>query len=178
MRRPPIGPYEPISPANAMKCPQCHQDNDRVIDSRASHDGFATRRRRECINCGHRYTTYERIESATVKLIKKDGTRQPFDRAKIKRGLETACWKRPISDDQLEAIVSDVQNELESRSDPEIESQLVGELVMKHLRTLDQVAYVRFASVYRQFEDVHDFVHELRPMLAEARRREEGEEEE
>jgi len=157
-----------------MKCPECYEDNDRVIDSRASHDGFAIRRRRVCAACGNRYTTYERIESALVKLIKKDGTRQPFDRAKIKRGLEVACWKRPISDAQLESIVSEVQNELEGRSDLEIESREVGELVMQHLRALDQVAYVRFASVYRQFEDVHDFVHELKPMLAEARRREES----
>ena len=117
-----------------MKCPACHQDNDRVIDSRASHDGFATRRRRECANCGYRYTTYERIESAIVKLIKKDGSRQPFDRTKIKRGLEVACWKRPVSDAQLESIVTEVQNELESHSDLEVESREVGELVMKHLR--------------------------------------------
>jgi transcriptional repressor NrdR len=148
-----------------MKCPSCHEDNDRVIDSRASHDGFATRRRRVCSNCGLRYTTYERIE----------GTRQPFDPTKIKRGLELACWKRPVSDAQLESIVMEVQNELESHSDPEIESREVGELVMKFLRAVDQVAYVRFASVYRQFEDVHDFVHELKPMLAEAKRREERE---
>jgi transcriptional repressor NrdR len=161
-----------------MKCPACNEDNDRVIDSRAIHDGFVTRRRRECAACGHRYTTYERIESAIVKLIKKDGTRQPFDRTKIKRGLELACQKRPVSDAQLEAIVSEVQNELESRSDLEIESREVGELVMQQLRALDQVAYVRFASVYRQFEDVHDFVHELKPMLAEARRRDESQAEE
>ncbi len=158
-----------------MKCPVCQEDNDRVIDSRASQDGFAIRRRRECAHCGHRYTTYERIESSIVKLVKKDGARQPFDRTKIKRGLELACWKRPVSDAQLESIVSDVQDELESRSELEIESREVGELVMQHLRALDQVAYVRFASVYRQFEDVHDFVHELKPMLAEARRREESE---
>ena len=119
---------------SAMKCPSCHEDNDRVIDSRASHDGFATRRRRVCSNCGLRYTTYERIEGAAVKVIKKDGTRQPFDRMKIKRGLELACWKRPVSDAQLESIVTEVQNELESHSDPEIESREVGELVMKYLR--------------------------------------------
>ena len=158
-----------------MKCPACHEDNDRVIDSRASHDGFATRRRRECAACGHRYTTYERIETVIVKLIKRDGSREPFDRTKIKRGLEIACRKRPVSDAQLEAIVSEVQNELEGRSDLEIESREVGEMVMQQLRALDQVAYVRFASVYRQFEDVHDFVHELRPMLAEIRRRDESE---
>ena len=99
-----------------MKCPSCHEDNDRVVDSRASHDGFATRRRRVCSNCGLRYTTYERVEGGAVKIVKKDGTRQPFDRTKIKRGLELACWKRPVSDAQLESIVNNVQNELESQS--------------------------------------------------------------
>ena len=111
-----------------------------------------------------------------VKLVKKDGTRQPFDRMKIKRGLELACWKRPVSDAQLESIVSAVQNELEGRSDLEVESREVGEMVMQQLRALDQVAYVRFASVYRQFEDVHDFVHVLKSMLSEARRREDHDE--
>lgn len=154
-----------------MKCPYCQEDNDRVIDSRASQDGFATRRRRECLQCGHRYTTYERIEGTAIKIIKKDGTREPFDRAKIKRGLEKACWKRPVSDAQLESVVTSIENELEGRFEPEINSRDVGELLMRHLRELDQVAYVRFASVYRQFEDVHDFVHELKPMLAAAKRR-------
>jgi transcriptional repressor NrdR len=154
-----------------MKCPHCQVDNDRVIDSRTSQDGFATRRRRECTACGHRFTTYERIEGSSIKLIKKDGTREPFDRVKIKRGLEKACWKRRISDEQLEAVVNAVENELEARFEPEVPSRDVGELVMAHLRELDQVAYVRFASVYRQFEDVQDFVHELKPMLAEARRK-------
>lgn len=154
-----------------MKCPYCQEDNDRVIDSRASQDGFATRRRRECLKCLQRFTTYERIEGTAVKIVKKDGTREPFDRQKIKRGLESACWKRPVSDAQLEAIVATVENELESRFESEVPSREVGKLVMQHLRDLDQVAYVRFASVYRQFEDVHDFVHELKPMLAEARRR-------
>lgn len=149
-----------------MKCPFCHQDNDRVIDSRASEDGQAIRRRRECLNCGRRFTTYERVEGG-LKVIKKDGVREPFDRMKIKRGLEKACWKRPVSDSQLEAIVSAVQEHVENNYDVEVESGVIGELVMEHLRRLDQVAYVRFASVYRQFQDVRDFVKELRPMLAE-----------
>ena len=153
-----------------MKCPSCQCDNDRVIDTRASQDAFAIRRRRECLACKRRYTTYERIEGTTVKIVKKDGAREPFDRGKIKRGLEKACWKRPISDAQLEAVIGAVENELEADFDPEVESRQVGELVMQHLRELDQVAYVRFASVYRQFEDVHDFVSELRPMLDESRR--------
>jgi transcriptional repressor NrdR len=153
-----------------MKCPYCLVDNDRVLDSRASQDGFAIRRRRECLDCKRRYTTYERIEATTVKIVKKDGTREPFDHAKIKQGLEKACWKRPISDEQLEAIIAAVENELEANFESEVESRLVGELVMQHLRELDEVAYVRFASVYRQFKDVQDFVEELRPMLADARR--------
>ena len=153
-----------------MKCPFCQGDNDRVIDSRASQDGFAIRRRRECLACKRRYTTYERIEGTTVKIVKKDGVREPFDPTKIKQGLEKACWKRPISDAQLEAIIAAVENDLETNFESEVESRQVGELVMQHLRQLDQVAYVRFASVYRQFEDVHDFVSELKPMLAESRR--------
>ena len=153
-----------------MKCPFCQEDDDRVIDSRPSQDGFATRRRRECLNCKHRYTTYEHIEGTSVKIVKKDGTREPFDRLKIKRGLEKACWKRPVSDAQIEAVVTAVENEIEEQLEQEVPSRDVGEIVMKQLRQLDQVAFVRFASVYRQFEDVRDFVQELKPMLAEARR--------
>ncbi len=152
-----------------MKCPFCQSDNDRVIDSRASGDGSATRRRRECLGCKRRYTTYERVEGTTVKIIKKDGTREPFDHSKIKRGLEKACWKRPISDDQLEGIVARVENELETNFEAEVESRHLGELVMQQLRDVDEVAYVRFASVYRRFKDVHDFVSELKPMLDESR---------
>jgi transcriptional repressor NrdR len=151
-----------------MKCPFCFADNDRVLDSRASQDGFAIRRRRECQGCRRRFTTYERIEATTVKIIKKDDSREPFDHAKIKRGLEKACWKRPVSDQQLEAVIAAVESEIEANFESEVESRLVGELVMQQLRSLDEVAYVRFASVYRQFKDVQDFVKELQPMLAEA----------
>jgi len=153
-----------------MKCPFCSTDNDRVLDSRASQDGSTIRRRRECLGCNRRFTTYERIEATTLKVIKKDGSREPFDRTKIKRGLEKACWKRPISDEQIEAVVTAVENALEANLDAEVESRKVGEVVMQHLRELDEVAYVRFASVYRQFKDVRDFVEELRPMLAEQRK--------
>lgn len=156
---------------HAVNCPYCHSDNDRVIDSRASEDGFAIRRRRECLGCKRRFTTYERVEGTTIKVVKKDGTREPYDRTKIKRGLEKACWKRPVSDAQLEKILSDVENELEQRLESEAESQIIGELVMQHLRQVDDVAYVRFASVYRQFKDLHDFVDELKPMLGERRAR-------
>ena len=152
-----------------MNCPFCQSDNDRVVDSRASEDGAAIRRRRECLGCKRRYTTYERIEGTTVKIVKKDGVREPFDHAKIKRGLEKACWKRPISDAQLEAVIASVEEDLEASFDSEVESRRLGELVMQKLRDLDQVAYVRFASVYRQFQDVHDFVTELQPMLDESR---------
>jgi transcriptional repressor NrdR len=155
-----------------MKCPYCLVDNDRVLDSRASQDGFAIRRRRECLGCKRRCTTYERIEATTVKIVKKDGSREPFDHAKILRGLEKACWKRPISSKQLETVIAAVENDLETNFETEVESRYVGELVMQHLRELDEVAYVRFASVYRQFKDVQDFVEELRPMLADSQRRE------
>ena len=152
-----------------MKCPSCQADNDRVIDSRASEDGFAIRRRRQCVACKERFTTYERVE-APMKVVKKDGSRVPYDRAKLKQGLEKACWKRPISDRHLEEIVTKVENDAEATFDTEVESRYLGELLMKHLRELDQVAYVRFASVYRQFGDVHDFVDELKPMLSESPR--------
>ncbi|HVC99435.1 MAG TPA: transcriptional regulator NrdR [Pirellulales bacterium] len=154
-----------------MKCPYCRADNDRVIDSRASEDNFAIRRRRECLACKRRYTTYERLEETGLKVIKKNGTRTPFEREKLKRGLEKACWKRPISDEQIEAVVSAVEADVFVHFDAEVESEYLGELLMKHLRQLDQVAYVRFASVYREFQDVRDFVEELEPMLEESRRR-------
>lgn len=153
-----------------MKCPFCRVDNDRVIDSRASEDGFAIRRRRECLDCRRRYTTYERIEEWAIKVVKKDGSRTPFERDKIKRGLEKACWKRPISEEQIEATVSAIESEIYANYDSEVQSQILGELVMRHLRQLDQVAFVRFASVYREFKDVRDFVDELEPMLEEKRR--------
>jgi transcriptional repressor NrdR len=151
-----------------MKCPYCQVDNDRVLDSRASEDGFAIRRRRECNHCHRRYTTYERVERAHIKVIKKDGTRVPFDRDRLKQGLEKACWKRSISDSQIETIVSEIEGHVEAHFDAEVESRDLGELVMQRLRVLDEVAYVRFASVYRQFKDVRDFVDELQPMLSDA----------
>ena len=154
-----------------MKCPFCHKDNDRVLDTRPSEDGDAIRRRRECLDCRRRFTTYERIEVTTVKIVKKDGVPEPFDRLKLKRGLATACWKRPVSDAQLESIIAEVENDLEMTGEPEVPSREVGEMVMRRLRDIDQVAYVRFASVYRQFKDARDFVHEIKPMLAEKRRK-------
>lgn len=148
-----------------MRCPFCRKDNDRVIDSRGSQDAAAIRRRRECVACGRRYTTYERAEEAPIKVVKKDGSRAPFDREKIKGGLERACWKRRITTRQIENTVDAIENDVYQTYESEIESAELGQLVMEHLRELDQVAFVRFASVYREFKDVHDFVSELRPIL-------------
>jgi transcriptional repressor NrdR len=154
-----------------MRCPFCRVDNDRVIDSRASEDGFAIRRRRECLNCKRRYTTYERLEEMNIKVIKKRGEREPFSRDKIRQGLEKACWKRPISDEQIETIISAVESDIYANFDTEVDSHHLGELVMSRLGQIDQVAFVRFASVYRQFKDVRDFVDELQPMLQQQSKR-------
>ncbi len=151
-----------------MRCPYCREDDDRVTDSRIAENGYAIRRRRQCNRCGKRFTTYERVERRRLKVVKKDGSRVPYDRNKLKTGLEKACWKRPISDEQIEAIVTAIEDDIEKNFENEVESWYIGELAMKYLRQLDQVAYVRFASVYRQFEDVHDFMEEVRPMLDQA----------
>ena len=147
-----------------MKCPFCRTDNDRVIDSRACQDGFAIRRRRQCLKCKRRYTTYARIEESAIKVVKKDGTRVPFSRDKIKSGLERACWKRPISDRDVERTLSAIENDVYSSFETEIDSRRLGELVMEHLRELDEVAYVRFASVYRDFKDRGEFQDELKQL--------------
>lgn len=148
-----------------MRCPFCRADNDRVIDSRASEDGFAIRRRRECLDCKRRYTTYERLEEMAIKVVKKHGERQPFSREKMRQGLEKACWKRPISDEQIDTIIAAVESEVYGNFDQEVESRDLGTMVMEQLGAIDQVAFVRFASVYREFKDVRDFVDELQPML-------------
>ena len=152
-----------------MKCPFCRADNDRVIDSRACQEGYSIRRRRECLKCRRRYTTYERIEESTIKVVKRDGSRVPFTRQKIKSGLERACWKRPISDREIERTVAAIENDVYGSFETEIDSHRLGELVMDHLRDLDEVAFVRFASVYRQFADAGDFVDEVRPFLSKAK---------
>jgi transcriptional repressor NrdR len=149
-----------------MKCPECQVDHDRVTDTRAVEGGVAIRRRRLCLNCNARFTTYERLE-APMKVVKKDGSRVVFDRSKLKLGLEKACWKRPISERQLEELVAKVESYVETNYENEVESHLIGELVMELLRELDKVAYVRFASVYRQFQDVHDFADALKAMQAQ-----------
>lgn len=149
-----------------MKCPFCRLDHDRVIDSRASNDGAAIRRRRECLGCNRRFTTYEVAEETTIKVVKKDGSRVPFSRDKVREGLERACWKRPITSRQIDATVAAIENDVYNNYDTEIETRELGLLVMEHLGDLDEVAFIRFASVYRQYNDVQDFFEELRSMLA------------
>jgi transcriptional repressor NrdR len=150
-----------------MRCPFCRADNDRVIDSRAGDDGSSIRRRRECVGCRRRFTTYERVERQLLSVVKKGGEREPFDRDKIKRGLAKACWKRPVSEDDIERVVAALEGELYGTYETEVPSRVLGERLMELLRGLDQVAFVRFASVYREFQDVRDFVEELEPILAE-----------
>jgi transcriptional repressor NrdR len=149
-----------------MKCPFCGHDEDRVIDSRPAEDGAAIRRRRECIKCNSRFTTYEKVESLPLLVIKKDGSREPFNPDKILSGLLKACEKRPVSTDQLREILTYVEGQIQGSVNREISSRDIGELVMAKLKDIDEVAYVRFASVYRQFKDVHSFLEELNEMLS------------
>jgi transcriptional repressor NrdR len=144
-----------------MRCPYCGHLEDRVVDSREAQDGQATRRRRECAGCGRRFTTYERIEEVLPQVVKKDGRREPFDRAKIVEGVAIACQKRPVSVEQVQALVTAVERELQELGEKEIRTSAIGEAVMRRLRELDEVAYVRFASVYRAFRDVGEFMTEL-----------------
>jgi len=148
-----------------MKCPFCGHDEDRVIDSRPAEDGAAIRRRRECIGCNARFTTYEKIETLPLLVVKKDGTREPFNRDKLLNGLLKACEKRPVSNEQLMELLAFVEGQVQNAFNREISSRDIGELVMKKLKEIDEVAYVRFASVYRQFKDVNSFLEELNEML-------------
>lgn len=148
-----------------MKCPFCGHQEDKVIDSRSSEEGRSIRRRRECLNCHRRFTTYENIEESTLMVIKKDGRREPFDRKKILVGLTKACEKRPIGAEQLQGLADKIEHSLQSRFDKEVETTQIGELVMELLYKLDEVAYVRFASVYRQFKDINQFMKELKDLL-------------
>jgi transcriptional repressor NrdR len=147
-----------------MMCPFCRHDETKVIDSRTSQD-YSIRRRRECLRCERRFTTYETIEESPLKVIKKDGSRVPFDREKIRAGLEKACYKRPIAAETIEQIVADIEADLYEHYEREVPSRDIGERVMDALRNIDHVAFVRFASVYREFKDVNDFVEELEPIL-------------
>ena len=150
-----------------MKCPFCGHEEDKVVDSRASSDGVAIRRRRECLACGKRFTTYEHVEEQPLMVIKKDGRREPFDRHKVLAGLVKACEKRPVGMDDLERLVDELERELSQQFEREAPSREVGERVMKRLHALDPVAYVRFASVYREFKDVEQFMRELKDLLAQ-----------
>jgi transcriptional repressor NrdR len=148
-----------------VKCPFCGHLNDKVVDSRESGAGDAIRRRRECLECGRRFTSYERIEQIPYLLIKKDGRREAFDRNKLNAGLNRACEKRPIPAKAITALVDEVEQMVQDSPDRELEARVVGEAVMRRLKELDQVAYVRFASVYRQFEDAEEFMAELRSLM-------------
>ncbi|BAK48471.1 MAG: transcriptional regulator NrdR [Lachnospiraceae bacterium] len=148
-----------------MKCPYCSSDNTRVIDSRPVDDNASIRRRRMCDDCKKRFTTYEKVETIPLIVIKKDNTREQYDRSKIEAGLLRACHKRPVSVDQIKQLTDDVENEIYARAEKEIASTVIGELVMDKIKDLDPVAYVRFASVYREFKDVNTFVLELKKML-------------
>jgi transcriptional repressor NrdR len=152
-----------------MRCPFCRALENRVVDSRLGKEGDAVRRRRHCERCGRRFTTYERAEEALPMVVKKDGRREPFDRGKIVNGLKRACEKRPISVETIEALVDRIERQLQETGDREVTSRAIGEAVMRALHELDAVAYVRFASVYRSFRDVHEFMRELEDLIAERR---------
>ena len=148
-----------------MKCPYCSSDNTRVIDSRPAEDNNSIRRRRLCDECGKRFTTYEKVETIPLIVIKKDNNREQYDRSKIEAGILRACHKRPISADQINCLVDDIETEIFNREEKEISSSVIGEIVMDKLKDLEAVAYVRFASVYREFKDVNTFMDELKKVL-------------
>ncbi len=150
-----------------MRCPFCSHSDGKVVDSRSSKEGDSIRRRRECLKCGRRFTTYERIEEVAQMVIKKDGRRESFDRWKIKSGLLKACEKRAISLEQVDSLIDEVERSLFNSSEHEVSTEVVGQAVMQRLKRLDEVAYVRFASVYRQFKDLNEFMTELKDLLTE-----------
>jgi len=149
-----------------MRCPYCHETEDRVVDSRTSREGRAVRRRRECLSCGRRFTTYEYVEERALQVVKRDGSVEPYDRRKLIRSIRLPCVKRAVSMADIEAMVDEIEDELSRRGQDEVPSGLIGELVMERLKRLDHVAYVRFASVYRNFQDIDEFVEELRELSA------------
>lgn len=148
-----------------MKCLYCNATESRVVDSRPTDEGLAIRRRRECVNCGRRFTTYEKIETVQIMVVKKDGSREAFDADKIRRGLIKACEKRPVAMHDVDALVRDVEQQIMNSLEQEVSSSRIGEMVMERLRNLDEVAYVRFASVYRSFCDINTFMEELKSLL-------------
>jgi transcriptional repressor NrdR len=148
-----------------MKCPYCGYVGARVIDSRPADDGSFIRRRRECVSCGERFTTYEKVENIQIVVIKKDNTRESFDRSKIQRGVMRACEKRKVTMEQIDELVDSVEQQLTSSMSKEVSSDTIGQMIMERLKNLDKVAYVRFASVYREFKDVDTFMEELKKMI-------------
>ncbi len=154
-----------------MKCPFCDELEDKVVDSRMAKEGEVIRRRRECLGCKRRYTTYERVEEILPVVVKKDGRRESFDRTKILAGMKKACEKRPISTGTIEAVTDRIEKRIQEMGETEMESRVVGEEVMKELHQLDQVAYVRFASVYREFKDIDQFMDELKTLAQQRRER-------
>ena len=150
-----------------MKCLYCNATESRVIDSRPTDEGLAIRRRRECVSCGRRFTTYEKIETVQVMVVKKDGSREAFDADKIRRGLIKACEKRPVAMHDVDALVRDVEQQIMNSLEQEVSSSCIGEMVMERLKCIDEVAYVRFASVYRQFKDIDTFMTELSKLLSD-----------
>ena len=150
-----------------MKCPFCAEVENKVIDSRLSNQGAVIRRRRECLGCSRRFTTYERVEEILPMVVKKDGRREAFDRQKVLEGLKLACQKRPVSAEQLEDVVDGIERRLQELGDKEVPTSVIGETVMRELARLDEVAYVRFASVYRSFKDLGEFMSELKELISE-----------
>ncbi len=154
-----------------MRCPYCGCKEDKVVDSRATQEEAAIRRRRECLECGKRFTTYEYVEEVSLMVVKKDGRREHFDRKKILSGIIKACEKRPISIERMEEVVTQVERAIQKKYEREVPAEKIGEIVIEKLKSLDDVAYVRFASVYRQFKDVGQFMEELKDMLNKEKRK-------
>ena len=148
-----------------MKCPYCAYEESKVIDSRSADDGERIRRRRECLKCGKRFTTHEIVETVPIMVIKRDKTREPFSREKLCSGLLRACEKRPVSIETIDTVISNIETNIQNSLDREVTSEKIGELAMEHLKKIDEVAYVRFASVYRQFKDINTFMQELTNLL-------------
>jgi transcriptional repressor NrdR len=150
-----------------MRCPFCGHQEDKVVDSRTAQDGIAVRRRRECLDCGRRFTTYEYVENLSLSVVKRNEIRELYDRSKLRKGIELATNKRPISIKQIDDLVTEVENEILDLGKPEVSSEKVGEIVMRRLKDIDEVAYVRFASVYRKFQDKSEFFNELKKLIEE-----------
>ncbi len=145
-----------------MRCPKCNFTDDKVVDSRTAKEGAAVRRRRECLDCGYRYTTYEEIIQSELTVVKRDNGRVEFERSKLGKGIKNACWKRPINEEEIDGVVSKISMELQKDFDSEVTSREIGNRVMRELKKLDEVAYVRFASVYREFKDIDQFIEEIK----------------